>query len=192
MSDLLKEELNKRLKKGSFPIYWTPKVKGEELIGEIVSVRQSSWDEKIKVYEIRTLNGEEYNTPNNVILNRLLEKLGPEEGDYILIRYEGMITTTHGKKAKDFSASVLQREEIEEIMQKKPVEKEESKPKIESIKISKETKEFIDELFDFYTDGIPEQQFKKYLEKRGIRVPLNDIISEYGLVVENDVIKRRR
>ena len=214
--EILKKELEKRLRKGSFPPFWTPKNKGEVLVGQVISVRPSIWDEKIKVYEVRTFEGETYSTPNNDVLNRLLEESEVKPGDYIMIRYEGIITTRRGRKAKDFSVAVLSKEEAEKILKtrkesvkplvpqvteetQKPAEPEPPKPlplhleperKIEFSRVPDEVKEFIDELFGFYTDGMPEEQFRKYLERRNIRIPMVDLMKECNLVVSNGIVRR--
>jgi len=204
--EILKKELEKRLRRGSFPPFWTPKDKGEVLVGQVISVRPSIWDEKIKVYEVRTFEGETYSTPNNDVLNRLLEESEVKPGDYIMIRYEGIITTRRGRKAKDFSVAVLPKDEAEEILKEKSAEPsapaEIPKPfvpqpqpveqtrTIEISKVPDEVKEFIDELFGFYTDGMPEDQFKKYLERRNIRIPMVDLMRECNLVVQNGIVRR--
>jgi len=206
--EILKRELEKRLRKGSFPPFWTPKDKGEVLVGQVISVRPSIWDEKIKVYEVRTFEGETYSTPNNDVLNRLLEESDVKPGDYIMIRYEGIITTRRGRKAKDFSVAVLPKDEAEKILREKPEEPavapvEIPKPFVPSSqpveqetktigfsKVPDEVKEFIDELFGFYTDGMPEEQFRKYLERRNIRIPMVDLMRECNLVVQNGIVRR--
>jgi len=201
------DALEKRLRRGSYPPFWSPKEKGEKLVGQVVATRPSVWDQNVKIYEVKTFDGETYSTPNNDVLNRLLEESEVKPGDYIMIRYEGIITTRRGRKAKDFSVAVLPKEEAEKILKEKPEEPvatptEIPKPfvpqpqpaeqtrTIEISKVPDEVKEFIDELFGFYTDGMPEEQFKKYLERRNIRIPMVDLMRECNLVVQNGIVRR--
>jgi len=205
--DAIRETLSKRLKRGSFPQFWSPKNKGEELVGEVRAIRPSVWDEKIKVYEVKTFDGDTYSTPNNAVLNRLLEESNVSIGDYLMIRYEGTITTGRGRKAKDFSVAVMSKEEAEKILKRgkgevkplvpqvaeksvEPAKPETQGRKIDFLKVPMDVKRFIDELFGFYTDGIPEEQFKKYLERRNIEIPMADLMKECNLAVSNGVVRR--
>ena len=200
--------LEKRLRRGSYPPFWSPEEKGEKLVGQVIASRPSIWDQNVKIYEVRTFDGKTYSTPNNDVLNRLLEESEVKPGDYIMIRYEGTITTRRGRKAKDFSVAVLPKDEAEKILKEKPEEPavapaEIPKPFVPSSqpveqetktigfsKVPDEVKEFIDELFGFYTDGMPEEQFRKYLERRNIRIPMVDLMRECNLVVQNGIVRR--
>jgi len=196
------DALKKRLKRGSYPPFWSPKEKGETLVGQVVAIRPSAWDQNVKTYEVKTFDGEAYSTPNNAVLNRLLEESEIKIGDYIMIRFEGTMTTGRGRRAKDFSVAVLPREEAEEILKSAPQAEEKPElPKpfrpepptpapVEAKKIPGEVREFIDELFAFYTDGMPEEQFKKYLERRNIKIPMTELIRECNLVVSNGIVRR--
>jgi len=201
------EALKQRLKRGGYPPFWTPKEKGETLVGQVTAIRNSVWDQNVKTYEVKTFDGETYSTPNNAVLNRLLEESKIKIGDYLMIRFEGTMTTGRGRKAKDFSVAVLHKEEAEKILRAKregikpliseskeesaKIESPETEKKIELSRVPDEVKEFIDELFSFYTDGIPEEQFKKYLERRNISVPMIDLMRECSLMVVNGVVKRK-
>jgi len=194
--EILKSELKKRLRKGSFPPFWSPNNAGDTLVGQVVATRPSVWDEKIMVYEVKTFNGETYSTPNNAVLNRLLKEFNVKVGDYIMIRYEGTIMTGRGRKAKDFSVAVLPKNEAEKILKAK---RESIKPLIPQGEpteekpgnsVPAEVKDFIEELFSFYTDGIPEEQFRKYLERRNIKIPMADLMKECNLTVSNGVVRR--
>ena len=165
------DALEKRLKRGSYPPFWSPKEKGETLVGQVVAIRPSVWDQNVKTYEVKTFDGEAYSTPNNAVLNRLLEESEIKIGDYIMIRFEGTMTTGRGRRAKDFSVAVMPWEEAEKIIKsggertkpfipqvaEKPrevkVQVPKSERKIEFVKVPREAREFIDELFSFYTDG---------------------------------------
>jgi len=197
--DIIEEELKKRLKRGGFPPFWTPKEKGEKLVGQVTAIRNSFWDQNVKTYEVKTFSGEVYSTPNNAVLNRLLEETEINTGDYIMIRYEGEMTTGRGRRAKDFSVAVLPKDEAEKILmakreEVKPVAEKKPAPvpkgEIEESKVPAEVKDFIDELFSFYTHGIPEDQFKKYLERRDIKIPLDRLLKECGLFIADGIVRR--
>jgi len=211
--EAIEEALKKRLKRGGYPPFWNPKEKGDTLVGQVTAIRPSVWDEKVNTYEVKTFSGDSYSTPNNAVLNRLLGESEIKIGDYIMIRFEGTMTTGRGRKAKDFSVAVLSKDEAEKILKagresvkplvpesvEEPAETESPKPlplhlepqkKIEFSKVPDEVREFIDELFSFYTDGMPEEQFKKYLERRNIKISMADLMRECGLLVSNGIVKR--
>ena len=166
------------------------------MVGQVVAIRPSVWDQNVKTYEVKTFDGEAYSTPNNTVLNRLLEESEIKIGDYLMIRFEGTVTTGRGRKAKDFSVAVLPKNEAEKILRAKregikPLipqgEPTEEKP---GNSVPAEVKDFIEELFSFYTDGIPEEQFRKYLERRNIKIPMADLMKECNLTVSNGVVRR--
>jgi len=200
--EVIEKELKKRLRHGSYPPFWSPKEKGETLVGQVTAVRPSVWDEKVNTYEVKTFNGEFYSTPNNAVLNRLFEEFKIKVGDYIMIQYEGIVTTGRGRKAKDFSVAVLPKDEAERILraekekvkplvlEEKAMEEKPAPPKTGEGKVPAEVRDFIEELFSFYTHGIPEDQFRKYLERRDIKVPMDKLLKECGLTVIDGIVRR--
>lgn len=192
MIEILRQRLRESLKKGSYPPFWTPKEAGEEIAGQVVRIRPSVWNPQINIYEIKTFEGESISTPNNAVLNRLLSESDVKIGDYIMIRYEGTVTTGKGRKAKDFSVSVIPKEEAEQILsQAKPPEP--TPPQIKKSVVAKtlevkpsipdEVKDWAKELFKFY-DEMPIEMFQRFLEQRGYKYPAEVVAEAAGLRVE--------
>jgi len=210
MSELLRRKLQEKLSKGSYPSFWSPKNSGDELVGQVLRIRPSTWNPDIKVYEVKSMDGTVYSTPNNAVLNRLLAESKACVGDYIMIRYEGSIVTGRGRKAKDFSVSAIPKDEAEQILsgQVKLTTPLEIKPTVTPVKpeliqepktvivppkikpaVPDEVVNWVKEMFTFY-DEMEIERLQHYMNQRGYKYPVDVVVEVAGLkIIEGKVVK---
>ena len=128
MSAEIEKMLDGRLKKsGEFPPFWSPQNEGESLTGMVMHVRQSPWARQDgsfpMVYHVKELaSGEEFTTPTNITLCRLLEDEKVKVGDVLKMRYDGKQPTKKGRSVKLFSVGIMRKDEYEKYVAGKPTE----------------------------------------------------------------------
>lgn len=79
---------------------WTPREKGDTIIGEYVELKENVGMDNYTIYVLRDTNDEEVSVFGKTALNSQMKKV--EIGDIIKITYEGEKRSQRGRTYKDF------------------------------------------------------------------------------------------
>ena len=205
--------MKERLVRGTqFPPWFDFKEPGTTMLGKVISFRTHPVNAKARVAVVRTLDGKEYSISLLTVLERLFTELSINQNDYVYIVFEGVGKTKAGRKTKIFSIAKMSEEEINKILQKTP-------EKIEKIEKQSETtppqpppspippppqppspiippdkaqeiREFFERLFEFYEEGLTEEQLKERISKRFPDVKFEDVLKVCDFIILDEISKR--
>jgi len=96
MQNLEFQEVNKTQNNNT----WTPREKGDTIIGEYVELKENVGMDNYTIYVLRDTNDEEVSVFGKTALNSQMKKV--EIGDIIKITYEGEKRSQRGRTYKDF------------------------------------------------------------------------------------------
>ena len=193
------EELKKRKKKvGEYRPFW--RFKDGERDGQIVKGnpvfvgRLLGWhidprdrEGKRKLYDVVTLEGEEYTLPSYAALNRALENV--KEGSYLYIEYVGEGKPGRGgKKPLLFEVATMTEEEVA-MLKEKTAEVAPKPAKKSPEEMREKGKNFLSTLLDYYGE-LSVDKAREALMNAGVTIPLEELCSELGLKIQEGKIRR--
>jgi len=188
----IKEVLEKKIEEQ--PEFFRFSEENPELFGKIVGYRsiETDWGER-RVVDIETEDGRIVSVLlAHKVLVRLFERLKPKEGDWVLIRYIGLVEREDGTQYRNYKMAVLRAEEVKSLEElrvprvavkkeekvEKLVEKPVEKTKEYKVKISEEEfkriKDYVRELFRYYS-SMSVDELKTLVYKAGFKISEEDL-----------------
>lgn len=139
--DKWKEKLKSEAKSRTLHPFWRPQQIGEEIVGEIVSIRPSPWEKDQYLYDIKTPTGTVYTLPRNVQITDMLTSSGATVGYAVYIQYIGEGKSKKGRRVKQFKIACMPKAELEKMAEMPEVPKAPPKPPLPIDKIKEAASE---------------------------------------------------
>ena len=203
--EAFEKEAEEKAVSGRLPPTWKPQKEGDKLKGIVVEIIPNPWEPSERSYIIRTPNAEEYMTPRNKVLTSLLNRLNPEVGDLIYIRYDGLgkarpgrnppkIFTVYVKKPGQpdvqpsgpppAQPSQLQQVKPEELPPVESAEQIEEKPEEKKAADPEVIRKYVLTLPNIYGNHIVKTKFENLLKAKGWNLTAKDVANMLPDVVE--------
>jgi hypothetical protein len=187
----LLREAEKKMVSAKLPPTWKPDKPGDILYGIVVDVQPNPWDKTVTSLIIRTPDGKELMTPRNQTLTSLIDRLQPQVGDAVVIRYDGegvkkpgrnppKIFSMYVKKLAEKPAEISE-EEVEEMEREietagEVEEKFESQPEVE---LESAKSYVLREVLPIY-GTVHKNKLDKLLRQKGYKVTSEDLLDVFG------------
>jgi hypothetical protein len=120
----IKKVFEKYKATGEFPPFYPFTEPGDSIWGRVINTRPSQFSTEEKpqiVYDIRTIDGEEYSLPTSTVAMSKYESLKVSIGDYVEVTYKGEVKSKKGRLVKDYDVSKIPAEEFEKLFPDKKV-----------------------------------------------------------------------
>ncbi len=209
----IRELLRERAKSaGGYAPFWDFK-SNPEFVGVVVARRPDPRAEERHLWDVRTLEGEDYTLPSYALLDRALEEQGAGPGKYIYVRFvgEAQRASKGGRRPFLFEVAVMGKEEAEELLRREarpgggspahrpeearpeakkpeprpPAKEERPAPRPEQLE---KAKAIVSTLRQFYGE-LDRKRIEGVLKEQGIDVPLEEVCGALGLKIEGDRIR---
>jgi len=200
--------LDSRKKTSQWPALWRPE-KMPKILGRVVNIRKSYFDQNKNVYEIHDFTTNKiWTLPGHAILTRLFTESDVDVGDVVMVEYAGRQKSKKGRDAYSYNFSVLESEVFEKLVEDGKIPPPPENPSIavdttveEARKVTtvipnmepptryEELVKYVKELSEFY-DTINKSDLDNYVNKiKTFNIPIDKVIEICGLTVVGDKVK---